>query len=102
MADIIEIKKADPTAEEINTKIETFLALKAQIEALTAQQDEIKAELSEIAKACADNKYKINNHSISATLCKTTSIDKKALMEAHPKLAAKFLKETEYWKTIIR
>ena len=101
MADIIEIKKAENSAEEINTKIETFLALKAQIEALTKQQDEIKTELSELAKN-NDNKYTVNNHSISVSLCKTTSIDKKALMEAHPKLAAKFLKETEYWRTVIK
>ena len=103
MAEIININmNATAQTNNIDTKIEQFLALKAQIAELTKAQDAIKAELSDLAKTHDNDKLVTDNHSVSVTVCQNTTIDKKALMEAHPKLAAKFLKVTSYERVNIK
>lgn len=105
MAEIINIDvNSHPNTDNdnVDAKIEQFLALKAQIAELTKAQDAIKAELSDLAKTYDNDKLATDNHSVSVTVCQNTTIDKKALMEAHPKLAAKFLKVTSYERVNIK
>ena len=58
--------------------------------------DALKAELKELANGTEARTYVAGDHSVSITTATRKSVDAKALAAAHPKIAAKFTKETPY------
>lgn len=87
---------AKMTKAQAATKIEEYLNLQAVIKAATKEADTIKAELKELAEANESRTYTVEEHAITITTSTRRSVDAKALAEAHPKIAAKFTKETTY------
>lgn len=84
------------TKAQAATKIERYLALSAIIKEASKEADAIKAELKELAEANESRTYTVEEHAITITTSTRRSVDAKALAEAHPKIAAKFTKETTY------
>ena len=84
------------TKAQAATKIEEYLNLQAVIKAATKEADALKAELKELAEGTEARTYVAGDHSVSITTATRKSVDAKALAEAHPKIAAKFTKETPY------
>lgn len=84
------------TKAQAATKIERYLALSAIIKEASKEADAIKAELKELAEANESRTYTVEDHAITITTSTRRSVDAKALAEAHPKIAAKFTKETTY------
>jgi predicted phage-related endonuclease len=77
-------------------KIEEYLNLQAVIKTATKEADAIKAELKELAEANETRTYTVNDHAVIVTTATRNTVDAKALAAAHPKIAAKFTKETWY------
>lgn len=84
------------TKAQATTKIERYLELQALIKEFSKEADAIKAELKELANSSEARTYVADEHSVSITTATRKSVDAKALAEAHPKIAAKFTKETPY------
>lgn len=84
------------TKAQAALKIEDYLNLQAVIKAATKQADAIKAELKELAEANESRTYTVEDHAVTITTATRKTVDAKALAEAHPKIAAKFTKETSY------
>lgn len=90
------------TKEQATTKIERYLELQALIKEASKEADALKAELKELARSTEARTYVAGEHSVSITTATRKSVDAKALAEAHPKIAAKFTKETPYDTVHIR
>jgi predicted phage-related endonuclease len=84
------------TKAQATTKIERYLELQALIKEASKEADALKAELKELADANESRTYTVEDHAITITTSTRRSVDAKALAEAHPKIAAKFTKETNY------
>lgn len=84
------------TKAQATTKIERYLEIQALIKKVSQEADAIKEELKELADSKESRKYVVDDHSVSVTTATRKSVDAKALAEAHPKIAAKFTKETTY------
>lgn len=84
------------TKAQATTKIERYLKLQALIKQASKEADALKAELKELADGTKSRTYTADAHSVSITTATRKSVDAKALAEAHPKIAAKFTKETTY------
>jgi len=84
------------TKAQAETKIERYLELQALIKEASKAADALKAELKELANGTEARTYVAGDHSVSITTATRKSVDAKALAEAHPKIAAKFTKETPY------
>ena len=85
-----------PDAKALEARIEEYLELKAQADAFTKQADIIKEELKKIAEATTAQTVVVGAHSITITQATRESINTKEFKEAHPRLAAKFTKQTTY------
>ena len=94
-----ELVNLEPVSVE--DKIEAFLALKKQIAELTKQLDTQKEELRSHLEFGA-NKLVVGEHSITVKQCTRSAVDTKALQAAHPKLAEKFMKITNYETVTIK
>lgn len=84
------------TKAVLKSNIEMYLNIQAQIKALNEEADSIKAFLKEQAAAAEDRTFTVDEHKVTLTECKRSSVDAKALAEAHPKIAEKFTKVTTY------
>lgn len=84
------------TKAEAETKIERYLELQALIKEASKEADALKSELKKLANSTEARTYVAGDHSVSITTTTRQSVDAKALAEAHPKIAAKFTKETTY------
>lgn len=84
------------TKAQATIKIERYLELQALIKEVSKEADALKAELKELANGTEAHTYVVEGHSVSVTTATRKSVDAKALAEAHPKIAAKFTKETSY------
>ncbi len=84
------------TKAQATTKIERYLELQALIKEASKEADALKAELKELANGTEARTYVAGDHSVTITTATRRSVDTKALTEAHPKIAAKFTRETPY------
>lgn len=84
------------TKAQAETKIERYLELQALIKKASKEADALKAELKELANGTEARTYVAGDHSVSIITATHKNVDAKALAEAHPKIAAKFTKETPY------
>lgn len=84
------------TKAQAETKIERYLELQALIKEASKEADALKAELKELAEANESRTYIVDDHFVTVTTATRKSVDAKALAAAHPKIAAKFTKETQY------
>jgi predicted phage-related endonuclease len=84
------------TKAQAETKIERYLELQALIKEASKEADALKAELKELAEGTEARTYVAGDHSVSVTTATRKNVDAKALAAAHPKIAAKFTKETWY------
>lgn len=84
------------TKAVLKSNIEMYLNIQAQIKALTEEADSIKAFLKEQTENTEDRTLIVDEHKVTLTECKRSSVDAKALAEAHPKIAEKFTKVTTY------
>lgn len=87
---------AKTTKAQAVTKIKRYLELQAIIKEASKEADALKADLKELAEGTEARTYVAEDHSVSITTATRKSVDAKALAEAHPKIAAKFTKETIY------
>lgn len=84
------------TKAVLKSNIEMYLSIQAQIKALTEEADSIKAFLKEQTENTEGRVLVVDEHKVTLTECKRSSVDAKALAEAHPKIAEKFTKVTTY------
>lgn len=84
------------TKAVLKSNIEMYLNIQAQIKALTEEADSIKAFLKEQTENTEGRVLVVDEHKVTLTECKRSSVDAKALAEAHPKIAEKFTKVTTY------
>ena len=84
------------TKTQATTKIERYLKLQERIKRDSKEADAIKAELKELAEANENRTYTVENHAVIITTATRKNVDAKALAAAHPKIAEKFTKETNY------
>lgn len=80
----------------LDTKVESYLNAKRQLDELTKVVDEMKTELKAIVKATGGDEVLTETHKLTLSQQTRTAIDYKAFSEAHPKLAAKFSNTTSY------
>ena len=89
-------KKA-PTREDIlEAKINTYLELNAQFKELEEQVKALKADLAAEALGTEARALVVGSHSITVAERTRKSINVAEFTAAHPRLAAKFTKETKY------
>ena len=86
----------------LEAKINTYLELKAQIEALQADADAFKADLSAEAITQESRTLVVGIHSVSVREQTRSSINAKEFAKDHPRLAAKYTKTTKYDVVTIR
>lgn len=84
------------TKAVLKSNIEMYLNIQAQIKALNEEADSIKAFLKEQTENTEDRILVVDEHKVTLTTCERSSVDAKALAEAHPKIAEKFTKVTTY------
>ena len=80
----------------LDTKVESYLNAKRQLDELTKVVDEMKEELKAIVKATGGDEVLTETHKLTLSQQTRTAIDYKAFSAAHPKLAAKFSNTTSY------
>lgn len=86
----------------------TYKAKKAQLDTLTAEVENMKAELIAYTKGNhnADGKGKYSfvcgQYTVTITPCTRTDIDKKRLESEMPEVAEKYKKETTFDRTIVK
>lgn len=84
------------TTKALTEKIEKYLELKAQADAITEQADAIKEELKALAAAEESRTLTAGTHSVTLSEASRSTINAKEFAAAHPRLAAKFTKVTTY------
>lgn len=84
------------TKKNLKEKIVEYLKLKAEADALAKEADAIKAELKAFAAAEPSKTVTAGVHSVTITEAVRRSINAEEFRAAHPRLAAKFTKETPY------
>lgn len=90
------------TKKNLEARIEEYLKLKAEADAAAKKADAIKAELKALAAAEPAKTVTAGIHSVSITEATRKSINVEEFRAAHPRLAAKFTKETPYSTVKIR
>jgi predicted phage-related endonuclease len=99
MANKINTTTATETAEVKLTDaqaLDRYFELQAMIEELTKESDALKAQLKAATATEDDRKLVLNGHKLTIRTQSKTSISYNEVVKVHPRLAKKFGKTTTY------
>lgn len=89
-------KKALTKEEILEAKINTYLEIKAQFDELEEKVKALKADLAKEARSTEARTLVVGSHTVTVAERTRKTISVSEFTAAHPRLAAKFTKETRY------